>query len=62
MVFGVRFDNEWNVIHDYIDKEEDLDHFCGSKYVQSHIGNAFSQVRSYLQAGRMVLFLVRLVR
>ena len=56
VVFGVRFDNEWNVIHDYIDKEEDLDHFCGSKYVQSHIGNAFSQVRSYLQAGRMVLF------
>lgn len=35
VVFGVRFDNEWNVIHDYIDKEEDLDHFCGSKYVQS---------------------------
>lgn len=56
VVFGVRFDNEWNVIHDYTETKEGLAPFCKSKYVQSYIGNSFKIAESFLKDGRKVLF------
>lgn len=56
VVFGARFDESWNVIHDYTETIEGLAAFRGSKYVQSRIGRSFRQVESFLKAGRKVLF------
>ena len=39
VVFGVRFDENWDVVHDYVDNKKDLVAFRGSKYVQK-IGRA----------------------
>ncbi|MGL4519398.1 MAG: Coenzyme F420 hydrogenase/dehydrogenase, beta subunit C-terminal domain [Phocaeicola sp.] len=56
VVFGARFDSNWEVEHHYVERIEDLYLFRGSKYLQSRIGNCFSQVREQLKSGRQVLF------
>ena len=56
VVFGAKFDKDWNVVHDYTETIEGIAAFRGSKYVQSTIGNTYSQAKKYLQAGRKVLF------
>lgn len=56
VVFGARFDNEWNVIHDYTDSLDGLSVFLGSKYVQSKIGNTYKLAEQFLKEGRKVLF------
>lgn len=56
VVFGARFDANWEVIHDYVETKEELHYFRGSKYVQSRIGEAYKQVRDFLNIGRKVLF------
>lgn len=56
VVYGAKFDNNWNVIHDYTETIEGLAAFRGSKYVQSTIGNTYSHAKKFLQVGREVLF------
>ncbi|WP_300795630.1 Coenzyme F420 hydrogenase/dehydrogenase, beta subunit C-terminal domain [uncultured Bacteroides sp.] len=56
VVFGACFDRDWNVVHDYTETKEGLAKFRGSKYVQSNVGNSFIQVKTFLDAGREVLF------
>ena len=56
MVFGARFDENWEVIHDYTETIEGLALFRGSKYVQSRIGEAYKQAKFFLKQGRKVLF------
>lgn len=56
VVFGARFDNVWQVVHDCTETIEGLAPFRKSKYVQSRIGDAFRKAESYLKAGRKVLF------
>lgn len=56
VVFGARFDEKWEVMHDYTETKEGLAAFRGSKYVQSRIGNSYQQAKQFLQAGRKVLF------
>ena len=56
VVFGARFNETWEVVHDYTETEEGLDAFCGSKYVQSRVGDAYIQTERFLKQGRMVLF------
>lgn len=56
VVFGARFDKDWNVIHDYTETKEGLDTFRGSKYVQSRIGETFKQAEQFLKTGHKVLF------
>lgn len=56
VVFGACFDSDWNVIHDYTETKEELARFRGSKYVQSNVGNSFTQVKTFLDSGREVLF------
>lgn len=55
-VFGARFDEKWEVMHDYTETKKGLAAFRGSKYVQSRIGNSYQQAKQFLQAGRKVLF------
>ena len=56
VIFGAKFDADWNVIHSYADTMEGVKAFMGSKYVQSRIGNTFSEAKDFLRAGRKVLF------
>lgn len=56
VVFGARFDESWDVIHDYTETIEGVEPFMRSKYVQSRIGDAFEQAKRFLQEGRWVLF------
>lgn len=57
VVFAARFDENWEVKHDYTEKKEELKLFRGSKYVQSRIGTSYLQVIDFLKQDRKVLFL-----
>ena len=56
VVFGVRFDRNWEVVHDFTDTKDGLSAFRGSKYLQSRIGESYKQVLDFLKQGRKVLF------
>ena len=56
VVFGARFNDRWEVIHDYTETKEGLTVFRGSKYVQSYIGDCFGIAKTFLESGRKVLF------
>lgn len=55
-VFGAAFADDWSVRHICIERTEDLHLLRGSKYVQSLVGDAFSQCHKLLREGREVLF------
>ena len=56
VVFGARFNENWEAVHDYTETKEGLAPFRGSKYVQSNIGNSYKQVEEFLKTGREVMF------
>ncbi|MFI3320992.1 MAG: Coenzyme F420 hydrogenase/dehydrogenase, beta subunit C-terminal domain [Rikenellaceae bacterium] len=56
VVFGAKFDENWQVVHTKIDKIEDINRLQGAKYVQSRIGTTFQEVREELKNGKSVLF------
>lgn len=56
VVFGAKFNDQWEVVHGFVDSIDGLDAFRGSKYVQSRIGNSYIQVEEFLNKGQIVLF------
>lgn len=56
VVFGVQFDQYWEVEHAYTEAKEGLAAFRGSKYVQSRTGETYKQTKDFLKAGRKVLY------
>ena len=56
VVFGARFNDQWEVVHDYTETIEGIEPFMRSKYVQSRIGDTFKQAKQFLDQGRWVLF------
>ena len=56
VVFGARFDSDWNVVHSCDDTFQGIMPFMGSKYVQSRIGESYKKAKEYLDEGRYVLF------
>ena len=56
VVFGARFDEKWEVVHDYSETIEGLTAFRGKKYVQSRIENTYKKTELFLKQGRKVLF------
>ena len=56
VVFGAKFDEEWNVVHASTETLDGLAAFRGSKYVQSTIGNTYKEAKEFLKQGRKVLF------
>lgn len=56
VIFGAKFDKDWNVVHAWTDTIEGIADFRGSKYVQSTIGDAYREAREFLKQGRKVLF------
>ncbi len=56
VVFGARFDEDWQVVIDYAEDIKGIEAFMGSKYVQARIGNAYKDAERFLSEGRKVLF------
>lgn len=56
VVFGARFNENWEVVHSYTETKDGLAAFRGSKYVQSRIGDNYKKAESFLKSGRKVLF------
>ena len=56
VVFGVRFDENWQPVFDYTESMEGIANFRGSKYVQAVVGTAYFEVLQFLKQGRYVLF------
>lgn len=56
VVFGARFDNEWQVELGYSETMEDVIPFMGSKYVQARTGAIYKEAEAFLKQGRKVLF------
>lgn len=56
VVFGARFDKNWEVEHVYAETLEELEPLMRSKYVQSRIGNTYKEAEQFLKQGRQVLF------
>ncbi len=56
VVCGAAFDEAMQVNHLCITSYEELKRLKGSKYVQSRIGNVYSEIRRFLMDGKKVLF------
>ncbi len=56
VVFGVRFDENWNTVHDCVETVDDLAAFRGSKYLQSDMRDCYVRAKRILDTGRLVLF------
>jgi NAD-dependent dihydropyrimidine dehydrogenase PreA subunit len=56
VVFGARFNERWEVEHDYAMTKEGLSCFMGSKYVQSQMNDNFKKAEQFIKEGRKVLF------
>lgn len=56
IVYGVMFDENYKVIHNSVEKIEDLYKFRNSKYVQSDVCDCYERVKKDLERNRMVCF------
>lgn len=56
VVFGARFDEQWQVILDYTENEKGIAAFRGSKYLQAKNEDAYKVCETFLREGREVLF------
>lgn len=56
IVFGARFDEQWQVVIDYAVTMEEVRAFMGSKYVQASMGTAYADAKQFLLEGKKVLF------
>ena len=56
VVFGARFDEQWQVVIDYAETIEGVKAFMGSKYVQARMATAYVDAKRFLTEGRKVLF------
>lgn len=56
VVFGAAFNEDFSVSHQYAQTEAEVYRFCGSKYVQSRIGDSYRKAKMFLTEGRCVLF------
>jgi len=56
VVFGAAFNENFDVEHKVVNRIEELSLICGSKYIQSNIGECFKQIRQELLNNRLVLF------
>ncbi len=56
VVFGVAFDKALIARHISIENDEDISHIRGSKYIQSHVNDAYQKAISIALQGRPILF------
>ena len=55
-VYGVKFDNEFHILHSRATTIDECFEFCGSKYAQSDLNGCFEKVANDLNNGYYVLF------
>ena len=56
VVFGARFDEQWQVVFDVAETKEAIKAFRGSKYLQAKVDDSFARCKQFLDNGRKVLF------
>ena len=56
VVFGARFDEDWQVAIDYTETIDGLAAFRGSKYVQARTEDTFDKCENFLKSGRKVMY------
>lgn len=56
VIYGVAFDEKFNVLHGRAETRDEYRKFLGSKYVQSKTGDSYKRVKNDLKDGRYVLF------
>lgn len=56
VVFGVKYDENWEPIHGYAECMGDVLGFLGSKYVQSCVRDTYREAEAFLKEGRLVLY------
>ena len=56
VVFGAAFGEDMELRHTFAETLEDCEKFCGSKYVQSLIGDCYKKAKNFLAQGRVVVF------
>lgn len=56
VVFGAAFNENFEVIHKYVENTEELRIFRNSKYVQSNLKNCFTEVKQFLKDNKLVCF------
>lgn len=56
LVFGSRYDNAYEAVHDSAGTPSEAAAFIGSKYLQSRMEDCCGRVRTVLREGRPVLF------
>ena len=56
VVYGAAMTSDFEVCHIGVDNLEQLSKFRNSKYVQSSIGDSYSEVKKYLSQSRLVCF------
>ena len=56
VVFGARWNEKWEVVHDYAEDIEGVKRFMRSKYVQSVVGGTLNEAKTFLDQGRWVLY------
>lgn len=56
VVFGARFNDDWQVVIDYAEDIDGIKAFMGSKYVQARTETAYIDAKRFLSEGRKVLF------
>jgi len=56
VVFGARFDENWQVVITSAETIEQLSEFRGSKYLQARVDNSYIQCKDFLKSGRKVLY------
>lgn len=56
VVFGARFDDQWQVVIDHTETIDGIADFRGSKYVQAQVLDTYKQCEIFLKAGRLVLY------
>lgn len=55
-VFGATYDKDFNVVHEFIEDNDEISKFRGAKYLQSVIGENFKVAKKFLDDGKLVLF------
>lgn len=56
VVYGAAFDENYKVVHTYVENNDELYKFRNSKYVQSDLKNTFKEVKAFLEQDRYVCF------
>lgn len=56
VIFGAKYNDKFEIVHDFCETDDALSGFRGSKYAESNLKNVFSEVKNFIKMKRKVLF------